>query len=85
MKDSVLTIVTSSAVRASQEILPEPKQCMLRVINGQSVGSRGEVDRGKAFRTSEGKEGQEAAGRREEENGGEKNIHSLFGEEKGSE
>lgn len=45
MKDSVLTIVTSSAVRASQEILPEPKQCMLRVINGQSVGSRGEVER----------------------------------------
>lgn len=32
---------------------------MLRVINGQSVGSRGEVERGKAFRTLEGKEGQE--------------------------
>lgn len=58
---------------------------MLGVINGQSVGSRGEVERGKAFRTLEGKEGQEAAGRREEENGGGKNIYSLFGEENGSE
>lgn len=52
---------------------------MLRVINGQSVGSRRELERGKAFRTLGGKEGQEAAGWREEEkNGGGKNSYSVW-------
>lgn len=47
---------------------------------GNQLGAKGRGEREKALRNLEGKEGQEAAERNKEKNGGSSTIYSLVGE-----